>query len=321
MPTDPPAHTSTPDESLTGHVPVLIQPVLRLLNPQPGQVYLDCTLGRGGHTQAIAPLLFPRGCCVGLDVDPLNLEYARSRLANMPVPVHVIQANFIQARSVLDELGLDHADLLLADLGFASNQMGDPTRGFSFAADGPLDMRLDPRLPTTAADLVNNLPPEELANLIYHYGEERLSRRIARFIAEQRAKTPIQTTSALAQIVRRAYGPWGHRQRIDPATRTFMALRIAVNAELEALDQLLRLLPDLLKPGGKAAIISFHSLEDRRVKQAFAAWQQEGLARRLTSKPIVADELEINLNPRSRSAKLRALEWIKPSVAVDMDVR
>jgi 16S rRNA (cytosine1402-N4)-methyltransferase len=201
-------------------------------------------------------------------------------------------------------------DLLLADLGFASTQMADPSRGFSFSREGPLDMRLDPDLPQSAADLVNGLPKRELADLIYRLGQERLSRRVAEKIVAARADAPIQTTAELARLVRSAYGPRGRSQRIDPATRTFMALRIAVNRELEALEKLLADLPALMRPQGVAAIISFHSLEDRPVKLAFREYAQAGRAVLLTKKPRTASEMEVRENPRSRSAKLRALRWL-----------
>jgi 16S rRNA (cytosine1402-N4)-methyltransferase len=227
------------------------------------------------------------------------------------VRIDLVHANFVSARSILDGLGVGTVDLLLADLGFASTQVDDAARGFSFSAEGPLDMRLDPLgAGGSAADLVNKMPERDLADLIYQYGEERLSRRIARKIVEVRRQSPITTTSELARIVRAAYGGSGRSQRIDPATRTFMALRIAVNAELEALDQLLAAVPMLLGPGGVAVFISFHSLEDRRVKQAFVRLDQDGQAQRLTPKPLVADEAEVAANPRSRSAKLRALRML-----------
>lgn len=299
-----------------GHVPVLPREVLELLDPKPGEVVLDCTLGRGGHASLITPRLAPNGRYIGLDVDPTNLEFSRERLKAAPVQTDLVHANFAQARQVLDRLGIERVDCVLADLGFASNQMSDPVRGFSFAAEGPLDMRLDPTLSATAADLVNKLPERDLADLIYRYGEERLSRKIARKIADERQRAPILTTTGLAALVRRAYGPAASgRSKIDPATRTFMALRIAVNQELGALERLLEAIPGLVGNvggnfrGGRVAIISFHSLEDRLVKHAFADLHRQGLATRLTRKPVVAQEDERRDNPRSRSAKLRAIRW------------
>lgn len=258
----------------------------------------------------LAKRVGPTGRVIALDVDPANVAFAREALSATDTPFEVIHGNFTQAKQVLSSLGVNRVNVLLADLGFASNQMDDPARGFAFSTDGPLDMRLNPTLTQTAADLINDLPERELADLIYEYGEERLSRKIARKIAETRERTPIQNTTELAQLVRQAYGRSGSRGRIDPATRTFMALRIAVNHELEALDGLLAALPALVHPGGRAAVISFHSLEDRRVKRAMLALDQRGLAHRLTRKPVVADDHERHDNPRSRSAKLRAVKMI-----------
>lgn len=301
-----------------GHAPVLLRPILDLLAPRPGEVYLDCTLGRGGHALAIERRISPQGMLVGLDLDPTNLDFARHRLEaafeGQIGPVrHLVHANFAQAPVVLEQIGLtDGVDLLLADLGFASTQVDDPNRGLSFSQDGPLDMRLAPTSGQTAADLVNTLPARELADLIYRLGEERLSRRIAQKIDEFRRREPIKNTGQLAQLVRQAYGPSGRRQRIDPATRTFMALRIAVNGELESLEQLLADLPRLLRPGARAGVISFHSLEDRLVKHSFRGYQQAGRAELVTRKPVTADETEERDNPRSRSAKLRVLRWLGP---------
>jgi len=281
---------------------------------------LDCTLGRGGHAEAIIPKLAPGGRYIGLDVDPGNLAFARDRLAGAPIQLDLLHRNFADAAGTLEQIGVPRVDLLLADFGFSSNQMTDPARGFSFQNDGPLDMRLDPTGPTSAADLVNTLPEKELADVIYQYGEERASRRIARKIVEARGQSPINTTAQLADVVRYALGVrppkkvnpdqpqrrW-FKHRIDPATRTFMALRIAVNGELEVIERLLAELPRLLKPGGRAAMISFHSLEDRLVKRAFMEIEQSGRGERLTHKPVVADEEETAGNPRSRSAKLRVV--------------
>jgi 16S rRNA (cytosine1402-N4)-methyltransferase len=301
---------STPHAQQPGHLPVMPDEVLALLDPKPGQSALDCTVGRGGHAELIIPRLGAGGRYLALDLDPANVAFAHARLAPIAqragVQLHVVHANFAHARALLAQHHLPHVDLLLADLGFASSQMDDPARGFSFQ-EGPLDMRLDPTSPTTAADLVNTLPEKQLADLIYQFGEERLSRRIARKIVERRHESPMESTSELAELVRRAYGPQGRRSRIHPATRTFMALRIAVNGELDALDTLLADLPSLLAPGARAAILSFHSLEDRRVKQAFLRMQQEGWAQRLTRKAGKASDAEIAANPRSRSARLRAL--------------
>lgn len=297
-----------------GHTAVLLNEVLDLLDlerDRPGRVVLDCTLGRGGHAAALIPRIGPGGVYVGLDLDEGNLAYAEARLgpiaSSAGVGLHVVHASFAGAGVVLASLGIDRVDGVLADLGFASNQVDDASRGLSFRHDGPLDMRLDPAGPTTAADLVNRLGEQELADVLYLYGEERLSRRIARKIVQRRSDRPIKTTLELAEVCRRAYGPGAGRggKRIDPATRTFQALRIAVNGELDALEALLARVPGLLADGGLCGIISFHSLEDRRVKRAFLDAERSGELERVTRKPVTASEQEQHDNPRSRSAKLR----------------
>ena len=330
-----------PSPEAVGHAPVLLHETLDLLAPAPGAIVLDATLGRGGHAAALLPLI-PGGRLIGLDTDPTNAEFARRRLDPIArdhgVALNVIHANFAGTRAELQKLGVDGVDVLLADLGFASNQMDDPQRGLAFRFDGPLDMRLDPTRGRPASEWVNTLGEAALADLIYTLGEDRASRRIARKIVERRSVSPILTTDELARTVRAAAGggPGGDRGRrsgprnaqrsaprgIDPATRTFMALRIAVNGELDALDALLAALPGLLRPGGRAGIISFHSLEDRRVKQSFLKNQQAETARRLTRKPITAGPAELADNPRSRSAKLRGLQrrldHVQPPPPVDM---
>ncbi len=303
--------SQSPSSKEIGHIPVLYQPILDLFEIKPGMVYLDCTAGRGGHAEMVAQQMDETGHVIALDADPTNADFTRNRLADAKCKVDVLHRNFAQIPSILEELELDGVDLLLADLGFASNQMDDPQRGMTFQADGPLDMRLNPDLPTTAADIVNRTPENELADLIFQLGEERLSRRIAKKIVQIRSQEPIKNTMALADLVSSCFPPHqrGKRARIHPATRTFMALRIAVNEELLALDRLLDALPRIIKPGGVAAIISFHSLEDRRVKQKFLQFDQNDCAKRLTRKPIVADDAEIRQNSRSRSAKLRAVRF------------
>jgi len=313
-----------------GHVPVLLEQTLAMIDPQPGQTILDGTLGRGGHAAAIMHKLGPDGRYIGMDLDAGNLAFAGERLAALPCRFDPVHQNFASASAVLSGLQIDGVDAVLADLGFASNQMDDPQRGFSFRLDGPLDMRLNPELPRTAADLVNQLDEQELADVIFRYGDERQSRRIARKIVDARRHEPILTTSALAELVRAVAGRpgdrSGHKSRpgskpIDPATRTFMALRIAVNDELEALDQLLEQLPDLIRPGGVAAIISFHSHEDRAVKQAFQKFEQADIAKRLNRKPETASEREATDNPRARSAKLRGLKFRDDMAADDRQSR
>jgi len=297
-----------PDDA--GHLPVMLGEVVEQLAPAPGEVMFDGTLGRGGHARAIVPKLLPGGRYVGVDVDQANIAYVPDAFGGLAEHLTVRHANFADADGVLADIGLDRVDGLLADLGFASVQMDDPLRGFSFTNDGPLDMRLDPSATTTAAQLVAELDERSLADLIYRFGEERLSRPISRKIVAARRESPIKTTRQLADLCYSAYGPRARNQRVHPATRTFQALRIAVNDELGRLETLLSKLPRLLRPGGRAVIISFHSLEDRMVKQAFRKWSDDGAAHRLTRKPLTPTQAERHANPRSRSAKLRAMQWI-----------
>jgi 16S rRNA (cytosine1402-N4)-methyltransferase len=287
---------------------VLPAEVLQFLEPSPGQTLVDATVGAGGHTRLLAERVAPTGRVIGLDRDAAMLELARPRLAGLPVTL--VQAGFDQLRGVLDELGIAVVDGVLADLGVCSDQLDVAGRGFSFQQEGPLDMRLDPDQGEPASALLRRLNERDLADLIYQYGEERHSRRIARKIVETRRRTPVETTEQLAALVRscvprpRGKGSRGKRGPvIDPATRVFQALRIAVNDELGALDRLLAVLPGCVRPGGRVAVISFHSLEDRRVKQAFRQRQTWEV---LTSKPVQAGEEELRGNPRSRSAKLRS---------------
>jgi 16S rRNA (cytosine1402-N4)-methyltransferase len=279
------------------HVPVLADELIRLLGPRPGQTWVDCTVGGGGHARLIAQRLGENGRLIGIDQDATMLELARPRLAGLPVTL--VPASFDQLADVLSNLGITGVDGLVADLGFASDQVDRPERGFSFREDGPLDMRLNPEAGETAADLVNRLSERALADLFLEFGEERHHRRVARRIVERRTEKPFATTGELADLVRRSVPRSGG---LDPATRVFQALRIAVNDELGSLDRLLAQLPKLVRPGGKAAIISFHSLEDRRVKQAFRdadVWEP------MTKKPVEPGEREVARNPRARSAKLR----------------
>lgn len=291
------------------HLPVLPAEVLEALAPAPGQTIVDATVGAGGHARLLAERLGPQGRLIGLDRDPFMLERAQRRLGDAGVPFVLVHASFNRLRAVLDEQGIDAADGVLADLGISSDQLDAAERGFSFQQSGPLDMRLDPSEGTPAAELLRRLNERDLADLFWQLGEERFSRRIARRIVEIRRQTPLATTEQLAELVRRCVPrPKGRRHTIDPATRVFQALRIAVNDELGALDRLLAQLPGCVRPGGRAALISFHSLEDRRVKQAFRNgehWEA------FTRKPIQASADELRANPRSRSAKLRAARRIE----------
>jgi 16S rRNA (cytosine1402-N4)-methyltransferase len=293
----------------TGHDPVLLREIVDLLAPKAGQTFIDCTLGRAGHASAIAPLLGPEGLLIGLDADPHNLEFAQQRLASAPCRVRLFHANFAELADVMKEADITHVDSILADLGLSTNQLFDNRYGLSFAQNMPLDMRIDPRTRQTAADLVNKMREDDLANVLYKLADERYSRRIARKIVEARTLSPITSTERLAELVRSAIPTRGKGpERIDPATRTFMALRMKVNHELENLDALLSIAPKFLKPGGRIGIVSFHSLEDRAVKLAFRSAEQTGLLKILTKKPISPTDSEISYNPRSRSAKLRIAE-------------
>lgn len=280
------------------HVSVFPREVLQWLDPQPGQVIADCTTGVGGHTRLLAERVAPAGRILSLDQDAAMLDLARPRLKGLPVTF--INAAFDQLPEVLREQGVVRLDGVLADLGICSDQLDTAERGFSFGQDGPLDMRMNREETETAAEMIHRLSERDLADIIWRYGEERFSRRIARRIIEERKNGRIQTTTQLADLVRRCV-PRG--KGIDPATRTFQALRIAVNDELGALERLLESLPSVLKPGGVAVLISFHSLEDRPVKHLFRdhdTWEE------LTRKPLTAAEDETTVNPRARSAKLRA---------------
>jgi len=304
------------DERPVDHVPVLLEEVLRALSPAPGATLLDLTVGRGGHGEAVGGRVGTSGCVIGFDLDPANADFARQRIAATGCQADTHHASFVDAPIMLQQTGV-RADMVLADLGFASNQMDDPQRGFSFRVDGPLDMRLDPTSRVTAGEIVNHSSERELADLIDRYGEEPWSRKIAREIVAIRSGSPINSTLHLAEVVRKAYGPRARQSRMHPATKTFMALRIAVNDELGRLESLwdgLERTIDAgsagggwLKAGARIALISFHSLEDRIIKHRMAALVQRGAAEKITRKPVTATEGETQLNPRARSAKLRAV--------------
>ena len=297
---------------LSGHDPVLLTEVIDGLQPQAGRVVIDCTLGRAGHAGALAARLGPTGTLVGLDADPRNLEYARQRLERAPCQVRLFHANFSELGEVITALGRTTVDGIFADLGISTNQLFDATYGMSFSQPMPLDMRIDPRQPRSAADLVNTLREEDLANVLYEMAQERYSRRIARKITDARRLSPITSTERLAELVRSAIPHRGGApEKIDPATRTFLALRMAVNQELENLAALLDAAPKFLSSGGRFAVISFQSMEDRLVKQSFRSAEQTGMLKILTNKPLTPSPEEIAVNPRSRSAKLRVAEKSK----------
>jgi 16S rRNA (cytosine1402-N4)-methyltransferase len=280
------------------HVPVMLDEVLHWLAPAPGKIYLDGTLGGGGHTRALAERVGD-GSVIALDRDPAALAAAEGNLAGLPIKL--VNANFCETPEVLEQLGMTAVDGIVLDLGLSSDQLADRQRGFSFDADGPLDLRFNPLEGEPAWRLIERLSEKHLADLIFHYGEERFSRRIARKIVEQRRTAPIRTAGQLAALVRSCV-PRSAHERIDPATRTFQGLRIAVNDELKSLEIALKRLPDCLRPGGRLAIISFHSLEDRRVKKAF---REDARFEVLTKKPLRPSPAEQIRNPRSRSAKMR----------------
>jgi 16S rRNA (cytosine1402-N4)-methyltransferase len=293
-----------------GHQPVLLDEILETLNPRPGQMIVDCTVGRGGHSLELARRIAPGGVLVALDTDPRNLEFAHQRLNAAPKPdcqIRLFHANFNQLDDVLDEARIQLVDSILADLGVSTNQLFDPAYGLSFDADAPLDMRLDPGTEKSAADLVNLLPETELANVLYEMAQERYSRQIARKIVEARRLVPIQSTGRLAELVRAAIPrKKGPPPRIDPATRTFLALRLAVNNEPANLARLLDRAPKRLKPAGCLAVISFQSTEDRLVKQAMRMLDQSG-AFEPPVKSRTPSDAEVARNPRSRSARLRMI--------------
>jgi 16S rRNA (cytosine1402-N4)-methyltransferase len=286
---------------MSRHVPVLPDRVMEFLAPVPGQTLVDATVGAGGHTRLLAERVSPGGRIIGFDRDLAMLDLARSRLADLPVTL--VHANFDELQHVLTRLGISRVHGVLADLGVCSDQIDKSERGFSFQREGPLDMRMDSDS-EPAINLLRQMSERELADVFFHYGEERYSRRIARKIVQTRRRTPLETTVELADLVRSCVPRRRHgRSGIDPATRVFQALRIAVNDELGALDRLLALLPACVESGGRAVIISFHSLEDRKVKQAFRDredWEVQ------TPKPIQPSRAEVENNPRARSAKLRA---------------
>ncbi len=287
------------------HEPVMVPEVLRFLDPGPGKLVVDTTVGTGGHAEAI----LERGASlIGIDRDPLALELARERLSRYGDRCRLIQGNFRVLREILRGLGVDEVDGVLFDLGMSSFQLEDPARGFSFLKEGPLDMRMDPTQHLTAYEIVNRWPEREIARILREYGEERYARRIARAIVRAR---PIGTTVELAELVARCYPPGRHR--IHPATRTFQALRIAVNDELSALREGLLAAIRSLRPGGVVVAISFHSLEDRIVKRTFRQRWIADEVEILTKKPVTPAPEEVARNPRARSAKLRAARRLPPT--------
>jgi 16S rRNA (cytosine1402-N4)-methyltransferase len=299
------------------HLPVLLQPIITALQPRSNGRYIDGTLGAGGHSASILEHSSPTGQVIGFDLDPQALALARERLASFGNRIHIFAASYMNMKEKAAEIGWQAVDGILLDFGVSSMQIDTPERGFSFLQDGPLDMRFGPNAHQTAADLVNSLPEAELTDIIFRFGEERMARQIARTIIRSR---PLFTTRELADLILKQFGK---KERIHPATRTFQALRIAVNNELEMVEKVLPLATSLLLPAGRLAVISFHSLEDRLVKTYFrhestdcicpprqpvCTCNHKASIKEINRKPIEADESEKQVNHRARSAKLRIVE-------------
>lgn len=307
------------------HLPVLYQQSLDHLAIKPDGIYADCTLGGGGHSAGILAQLSGHGHLIALDKDPDALQAAQLKLAQVDsaAALTLIHRDFTDIGEVLSELGIQQVDGILADLGVSSWQLDQAARGFGYGQDGPLDMRMNPTTGQTAADLVNRLPVEELTRILRDYGEERYARRLSEAIVRARTSRPIRTTTELADLIRQAMPGKGLQEKQHPARRTFQAIRIAVNQELAALEHLLEQAPALLKPAGRLCIITFHSLEDRIVKETFRTWENPCTCPRdfpvctcgrrpsghqVDRKGVIAAEDELNSNPRARSARLRCFE-------------
>jgi 16S rRNA (cytosine1402-N4)-methyltransferase len=300
------------------HIPVLVEEVMTLLRCEPGRTYVDATLGGGGHALEILRRTAPNGIVIGLDWDEEAVSEARKALMPFGERVKIFRENFIHLPELLMEMKVEQVDGILLDLGLSSMQLEREERGFSFRGEGPLDMRMDQRMDRTAAYLVNHLSPEELEDILFKYGNERWAKRIAKTIVQERDRGSIETTQALGKIVYQTIPRRFHPRKIDPATKTFQAFRIKVNDELENLRKILETGWELLRKGGRMCIISFHSLEDRMVKETFRKLEGRGadgpipgaVMRVLTKKPIMPSEEEQRKNPRSRSAKLRCAERV-----------
>lgn len=305
------------------HVPVLLDETMTALAVKPGGVYVDCTVGGAGHSTEILRRSAPDGFLIGLDQDENALKAAEKRLAPFGERIRLVKSNFEHVAAVIERLGVGPVDGVLMDIGVSSHQLDEGERGFSYHHDAPLDMRMDRTRPFTAATLVNEWPEEEIARILWEYGEERWSRRIAQFIVEARQRKPVTTTGELVEIIKAAIPAPARREGGHPARRSFQAIRIAVNDELGVLERGLEGAMSILKPGGRLAVITFHSLEDRIVKQSFNRWVRpctcppevpvcvcgrKPLAQHVTRKPVTATRSELEQNPRSRSAKLRAVQ-------------
>jgi 16S rRNA (cytosine1402-N4)-methyltransferase len=310
---------------MIGHIPVLLKEVLELLNLQNDGIYVDCTLGGGGHTQQILKKLGPRGLVVGIDQDSRTLAITKAKLSRYSERVKYVQGNFRYLKMYLNQLGIAQVNGILFDLGVSSFQLDEGERGFSYQQDAVLDMRMDPQNPILAKDLVNQSSEDTLAQIIRDYGEERWARRIAKFIVAKRNQKPIKTTTELVEVIKDAIPASARRTGPHPARRTFQALRIAVNDELKVLQEALNQAIECLAPGGRLVVISFHSLEDRLVKDTFRQQAnpcecppdfpvcrcgKQPVLRLITRKPVLPSADELRINPRSRSARLRSAEKI-----------
>lgn len=293
------------------HKPVMYREVVEYLNIKPGDVVLDATVGTGGHTQIILEAIGPKGKLIGIDRDLDSLLFAKSKLSKYSENLILVHDDFRNLDKVFKDLKIKKVDAMLFDLGVSSFQLDSPERGFSFRFDSPLDMRMDKNSYISAYDLINYLSEEELSSILKTFGEERWHNRIAHILVEERHKGPISTTGQLAQLVNKAIPRRQQFSNIHPATRTFQAIRIAVNRELEALEEALNKSFDLIKPGGRICVISFHSLEDRIVKRKFKLLFKDKIINIITPKPLRPTQIEIEENPRSRSAKLRVVEKLQ----------
>jgi len=290
------------------HTPAMLEEVLDYLNLGPGKTIVDATIGTGGHSEKILERISPGGKLIGIDRDLESLRVAKERLKNFSSASTFVQGNFMNIDTILKELNIKKVDGLLFDLGISSFQLDNPVRGFSFQQEGPLDMRLDRDSYISAYDLINNLNEEEISSLLWNFGQERWHNRIARLLVKEREKHPVATTHELSSIIVRAT-PYKYRHyRIHPATRTFQAVRIAVNRELETLEISMNKVVDLLNKTGRICVISFHSLEDRIVKLKFKEFAYNGLVKILTPKPLTPSTDEVGANPSSRSSKMRVAE-------------
>lgn len=297
-----------PGEATRLHVPVLVEEVLDVLNPSSPHVYVDCTVGDGGHAQRIAERCAPEGMVIGIDRDPEALAVAAGRLACFAPRVRLVRGAFGDLRRILSDMGISEVQGVLFDLGASSRQLDNPERGFSYKGEGPLDMRMDPDLPVRASDIVNSWDERSLAEVFFRFGEERWSKRIATFICARRSRQPFETAQDLVETIKDAIPASARRKGGHPARRVFQALRIVVNDELGQLENGLLQAVEVLRAGGRIAVISYHSLEDRLVKTKFVELAQRGVLKLLRKRAVTPGVVEVALNPRSRSAKLRGAE-------------